>query len=360
MTRPYVTIDLGKIEHNARVIVDLCRTHGIEVTGVTKCVCGHPEVARAMLRGGVGSIGDSRLENLKRLRSAGIDCPLHLLRVPALSQAEQVVELADLSLNSELVVLEALSRAAERLGRVHEVVLMIDLGDLREGLWPDRLLPWVEDLIAQPGLRLVGLGANLACFAGVVPSPENMQQLLELGRALERRFDLALRWLSGINSSGLEMIAANAMPREINHARIGEAILLGCETTHRRPWPGTFGDAFALYAEIVELQRKPSRPVGERAEDAFGHYPEFPDRGEMLRALVDVGREDVAVEGLSPLDGRLSILGASSGYTALDATGAPELRVGDVLGFSLSYAALLAVMDSPYVDKRPRLTQPDA
>jgi predicted amino acid racemase len=141
------------------------------------------------------------------------------------------------------------------------------------------------------------------------------------------------------------------MPPEINHARIGEAILLGRETTHRRPWPGTFTDAFTLHAEIIERQRKPSRPVGERAEDAFGHYPEFPDRGEMLRALVNVGREDVAVEGLSPLDGRLSILGASSGYTAVDATAAPDLRVGDKLAFALSYGALLAVMDSPYVDK---------
>jgi len=352
MTRPYVTIDLGKIEHNARVIVGLCSAHQIDVTGITKGVCGHPGVARAMLRGGVGSIGDSRLENLRRLRSAGIECPLHLVRVPALSQVAQVVELADLSLNSERVVLEALSRAAERRGRAHEVIVMVDLGDLREGIWPDRLIPCVERVAGLPGLRLVGLGTNLACFAGVVPSRENMQQLVDHGQEVERCLGLPLRWLSGINSSGLEMIATGAMPRSINHARIGEAILLGRETTRRRPWPGTFGDAFALHAEIIELQRKPSLPLGERTEDAFGHHPVFQDRGQMMRARVDIGREDVAVEGLRPLDGRLSILGASSGYTALDTTAAPGLRVGQEVMFRLNYGALLAAMDSPYVEKR--------
>ena len=68
---PYITIDLGKIEHNTRTIVALCKKHNIEVTGVTKVTCGHPEVAKAMLRGGVASIADSRLENIQRMRIGG-------------------------------------------------------------------------------------------------------------------------------------------------------------------------------------------------------------------------------------------------------------------------------------------------
>ena len=72
MPTPYLTIDLDKIEHNARSVAALCRQHAIEVTGVTKGACGHPAVAKAMLRGGVASIADSRLRNLKRLRDAGV------------------------------------------------------------------------------------------------------------------------------------------------------------------------------------------------------------------------------------------------------------------------------------------------
>ena len=136
MQTPCLHIDLGKIEHNARRIVGLCRRHGIDVAGVTKVTCGHPGVARAMLRGGVGTIADSRLENLRRLRADGVGARLMLLRVPPLSQVEAVVQGADISLNSELAVLAALSGAALQQGRVHDVILMVDLGDRREGILP--------------------------------------------------------------------------------------------------------------------------------------------------------------------------------------------------------------------------------
>ncbi len=354
MTHPYLSIDLDKIEHNAAAISGLCGQHGIAVAGVTKCVCGHPEVARAMLRGGVVSLADSRLENIERIRGAGIEARCLLLRLPPLSGAAQVIESTDWSLNSELAVLQALSRAAAQRHVVHEVMLMVDLGDLREGVWPDDLLPLVEQAVRLPGIRIVGLGSNLACFSGVVPSEHNMQRLVELAEAVEQRFALQLDWVSGANSSGLELIASGRMPGRINHARIGEAILLGRETVHRRPWPGTAQDAFLLHAEVLELKRKPSRPVGERSEDAFGNQPLIEDRGAIDRALLNVGREDVQVEGLTPLDARVRILGASSDYTVLDVTDAGgELCVGDALVFYLNYAALLAAMTSEYVKKRP-------
>jgi predicted amino acid racemase len=354
VAHPYLSIDLDKIERNAAAITGLCGRHGIAVAGVTKCVCGHPEVARAMLRGGVDSLADSRLENIDRLRGAGIEARCLLLRLPALSGTAQVVESADWSVNSELAVLQALSRAAVQRRRVHEVMLMVDLGDLREGIWPDDLLALAAQAIPLPEIRIVGLGANLACFSGVAPSEHNMQRLVELAEALEQRFALRLDWVSGVNSSGLELLASGRMPARINHARIGEAILLGRETVHGRPWPGTAQDAFLLHAEVLELKRKPSRPVGERSEDAFGKRSPVEDRGLMDRALLNVGREDVQLEGLTPLDARVRIVGASSDYTVLDVSGAGgALRVGDRLVFSLNYAALLAAMTSGYVKKRP-------
>jgi predicted amino acid racemase len=197
------------------------------------------------------------------------------------------------------------------------------------------------------------LGTNLACFGGVIPSENNMRRLVELTEEVERRSDLTLRWISGANSSGLDLIASGRMPGRVNHARIGEAILLGRETVHRRPWPGTSQSAFVLYAEVLELKTKPSLPVGERGEDAFGGLPAFEDRGEGPRALLNVGREDVDVEGLTPLDPGLAVLGASSGYLVVGVSGAAEgIRVGDELAFSLNYGALLAAMTSEYVKKR--------
>lgn len=352
MKTPYLTIDLDKIKHNARTIVDLCNERGIAVTGVTKGVCGHPEVASAMLCGGVASIADSRLKNIQRLRNAGLDTALMLLRVPPLSVVEEVVESVDLSLNSELAVLESLSVAAIRSGKVHDVILMVDFGDLREGIWSDDVIPFVREAIRLEGIRIKGIGTNLACFGGVVPSEDNMNQLVELANEIEYRFTIPFEWISGINSSGLELIASGKMPQQINHARIGEAILLGRETIHRKPWSGTFQDAFVLYAEVLELKRKPSIPVGERSEDAFGMLTDFEDRGTILRALINVGREDIDINGITPLDSRIDILGGSSGYLVLDVSAMEDtIAVGDELSFTLNYSALLTAMTSEYVTK---------
>jgi predicted amino acid racemase len=354
MSHPYLTIDLDKIEHNARTIVRLCGQYGIAVTGVTKVTGGHPEVANAMLRGGVASIGESHVDHIRHLHAGGVRASCMLLQLPPLSGVDEVVASADVSLNSELSVLEGLSAAAHRRGRVHEVVLMLDLGDLREGIWPTDLVPFTREALRLRGIRIKGLGTNLACFGGVAPSADNMQHLVELTCEVERSCGVTLEWISGANSSGLELIASGGMPPRVNHARIGEAILLGRETTHRRPWPGTAQDAFALHAEIVELRRKPSVPVGDRCEDAFGKRPAFEDRGEILRALLNIGREDVDVDGVAPVDPGIVILGASSDYLVVDATRArTALRVGTELTFSVTYGALLAAMTSAYVEKRP-------
>lgn len=351
---PYITIDLDKIEHNARTIVALCKQHDIEVTGVTKVTCGHPEVARAMLRGGVASIADSRLENIQRLRDAGIQASFMLLRVPAQSTVDKVVELSDVSLNSELSVLEGLSKAAEQRKIIHNVIIMVDLGDLREGIWPDELVAFIREAIKLPGINIKGLGTNLACFSGIAPSPDNMNQLVELANAVESTFNINLVWLSGINSSGLELITSELMPKRINHARIGEAILLGRETLYRRPWPDTHQDAFVLYAEVLERKHKPSAPVGKRSEDAFGKQAAFEDRGMIDRILVNVGREDIDVDGITPLDSRLKVLGASSGYLVIDGSDAKgAYSVGDEVSLSLNYSALLTAMTSKYVKKQP-------
>ena len=353
MTRPFVTIDVTKIEHNARSIVRLCAAHGIDVVGVTKGTCGHPDVAKAMLRGGVSSIGESRMENIRRLKAEGVETSYMLLRIPPLSEVDEVAKSVDVSLNSELSVLSGLSEAAGRRGRVHDVIIMIDLGDLREGILPADLVPFVRDVLRLQGIRIVGIGTNLTCFGGIVPSARNMNELVERAHDLERTFGLKLAWVSGANSSALELIASGHMPSRMNQARIGEGILLGRETVHRKPWPGTFQDAFVLHAEVLELKEKPSVPIGERGEDAFGKSPEFVDRGDIERAILNVGREDVDVGGISPIDPNLAILGASSDYLILDVSRAERrVRVGDILTFSLNYSALLAAMTSQYVEKR--------
>lgn len=350
---PYITIDLDKIEHNARTIAALCEKYDIEVCGVSKATCGMPQVAKAMLRGGVASIGESRMKNIHRLKANGVATAFTLLRIPPLSAAEDIVTSVDMSLNSELTVIQALSEAAFRRGLVHSIMIMVDLGDLREGVWPDDLLPMVREVVELPGIRIAGLGTNLSCYGGVKPSAENMNQLVEHARRIESAFGIKLRHISGGNSSSLNLIASGKMPHAVNHIRIGEGILLGRETVNRAPWPDTFQDAFLLQAEIIELKEKPSVPIGETGEDAFGRKTSFVDRGERVRAILNIGREDVVVEGMTPADPTISILGASSDHLIVDVTETENVRLGSELAFFLNYGALLAAMTSEYVEKRP-------
>lgn len=352
MPYPKLTVDLSKIAHNAKLLADQAHARGISVAGVTKVTCGAPEVARAMLQGGVDMLADTRLRNFRKMQAAGIDALYLLLRAPMLSEVEEVVRLADISLNTEEETLKALSLAAGRLNKTHRVVLMVDLGDLREGIWPDDFIPFLRRVKDLPHLHFDGIGVNLTCYGGIIPTPENLGKLVALAKEAEEVLHYPLPIVSGGNSSSLLLLQSGGIPPGINHLRLGESIVLGRETTRREPVPGAYVDACVLQGEVIEVKTKPSLPVGIIGQDAFGHVPVFQDRGLMRRAIVAVGRQDIAIDGLTPVQPGIEVLGGSSDHLILNVTASPTpVRVGDVLEFTLSYGALLAAMTSPYLAK---------
>jgi predicted amino acid racemase len=351
MKTPYITIDLKKIEHNARTIADLCRANGVSVAGVTKGTLGMPEVAQAMIRGGVTWIGESRLDNMERLRKNNINVPLLLMRSPHKSEIERIISLADISLNTEYEIIHALSEASLKKGIIHKMIIMVDLGDLREGIWPDELIPLVREVVKMQGVKLIGLGTNLTDLNGTIPTYDNNKQLVDLAEEIEDKFNIKLEYLSAGNSSSLKLLASGKLPGRINHFRIGEGILLGRETIGRELWPDTYQDAFVLTAEIIEKKLKPSVPIGDIGQDAFGNIPTVEDKGMMIRSILNIGRQDMRLDGLIPQDSDLEILGATSDHLLLDTTKNPNLNVGAIVSFDLDYAALLAAMTSPFVQK---------
>ncbi len=355
MPGPQVAIDLGRIERNARAVVARCTTAGIKVFGVTKGTCGMPQVARAMLRGGVAGIAESRFENIRRLRDSGISAPIMLLRSPPIARVEEVVRTVDISLQSELAIIRELSRIAERMGRVHDIMLMVDLGDLREGIWPNDLLPTVEEVLKLKGVRIAGIGTNLGCFGAIMPTEENLGQLVAHAYKIERLAGIGLDWVSGGNSSSLPLLLDGRLPAGINNLRIGEAILQGgLETFRDSPWAELEFDACRLSGEVIEVKKKPSLPIGESGYDAFGNQPVFVDEGDRLRAIANIGREDVLIEGLTPIHKGVRVLGGSSDHLLMDVTEAdPPVAVGNRVSFRMNYGAMLSVMTSEYVEKIP-------
>lgn len=350
---PRLEIYPKRITENTAAVLAQCKKHGVDIACVTKVTAAHPAVVEALLDGGATMLADSRIENLQAIREMGFRGPLMLVRLATPSRAGEVVEVADISLLSSLETMQALGNAARIRGLTHKGILMVDVGDLREGVWPDRVVEMVRATKEIAGFELVGLGCNLACFGGVIPTPQNTGKLVELRDLCRRETGLELPYLSGGNSSGLPLLASGQLPRGINLFRIGEAILLGRNVIDRSPWPGTRQDTFVAVGEIIELERKPSVPVGERGQDAFGNTEEFPDRGIRARAILNLGRQDVVVTGLTSVRPGPQVLGGSSDHLIVDVEDVQgDLNVGDTLEFYPDYGALLALSTSAYVSKQ--------
>ncbi len=351
MTLPSITVNIRKIRENARYILKAAEKSGLSLAAVTKVVCAHAPIVEALAAAGAPMLADARAQNLAHLPR---DIPRLSLRLSDPWQAEETVEHSEYSLQSEEKTIQALGRAAQRRERPHKVILLIDLGDLREGLYY-KDLPGIraasEAVRRAPWLELAGTGANLTCFGGILPDDENLGRLIEITRRLRGELNLPLPLISGGNSSSLHLLFENRLPQGINHLRVGEGLLLGRDTAYGRPFPFLHQDAFTMKARLLEVQEKPSRPEGQSGPNAFGEYVVFPDLGPMRRGILALGRQDTDAEGLRPRDIGIRILGASSDHLLVDLSATPDYQVGDELAFTPDYGALLKAYTSPYVSR---------
>ncbi|WP_411847763.1 alanine/ornithine racemase family PLP-dependent enzyme [Roseibacillus persicicus] len=344
-------MDLGKIHHNAVTLVDRLHQRGISVTGVTKSTLGLPEIARTWLRAGVRGLGDSRLQNIQRMRAAHVSSTMTLLRSPMPSQANQVVTQTEVSLNTELDVITSLSKAAQKNNCVHGIVLMVELGDLREGIMPELLEETVRTVLRLPNILFMGIGTNLACRSGVSPDATNMGQLSSLADSLDATFGPIVNTVSGGNSANLTWALSGKNTGRINNLRLGEALLLGCEPLHRTVIKGLHPSAITLFAEIIELKTKPAQPWGKLAQAAFGEVLPSSQRGTITQAILAIGRQDTDPDGLTPPPG-IKILAASSDHLVVDVSNyRSSLQVGSEIPFQLDYSALLRAMTSPFISQ---------
>ncbi|MEL7038733.1 MAG: alanine/ornithine racemase family PLP-dependent enzyme [Cyanobacteria bacterium J06592_8] len=348
---PRIEIFLSQIRDNTRILSELYEQKGISLMGVSKAVLGDPLIAEAMIQGGVKFIADSRIENIQKMKKAGVATRFVLLRT-ALSQAESVVRNVDISLNTEIETIKELSYYANKQNKIHQIILMVELGDLREGILPANLSLFIKKILSFSHIEIIGIGCNLACHGGIKPDRKNMDELSKLAQAIEKEFQINLEIISGGNSANYEWYKSTQKVGKINNLRLGESILLGRESLKREAIPGLYTKAFQLVAEVIESKEKPSLPYGEIGQDAFGNVPVFQDRGIRWRIIIALGRQDILVSGLIPISD-LKILGSSSDHLILDSNNY-DLKVGSEVNFNLDYGGLLAAMTSPFIQKQFR------
>lgn len=350
-----LVFDPTSLRHNMEQIRDWMDGHGAYWTLVTKVLCGEPAAIRMLADIGVRSIGDSRLQNMDVIKSVMPDVETWYLRPPSVSDISRIVELSDVSLNSEIEIIRKLDKEAGRQNRVHRVVIMMELGDLREGILPGSLVSFYKSAFNLPNIEIIGIGANLGCLSGAVPSIDQFMQLILYRELLELKFERTLPVISAGASSVLPLVINKSLPRQINHFRIGEAAFLGTDLVFGGLLEGLRNDVVILEAEVTEIKEKSLTPFGETT-NMTPFELEIKDNSmpgqRGYRALIDVGMLDTDVAGLTPCDSDLQIAGASSDITVLNLGDTPgRMKIGDKVRFQLSYSALLRLMSNRYVDK---------
>lgn len=357
---PRLVIDLAKLRSNIAHVTAKCEAAGIEVAGVVKGCNGLVPAMRQFAEAGCRQIASSRLEHLRDAKEAGLcgaDGPQTLLvRIAMLSEAAAVIRYADMSLESEEAVIRALEEEAARQGVTHGVILMADMGDLREGFWDKEEM---ADLAVQieremPHIELLGVGTNLGCYGAICPTEEKMNDLIAVAEQIEAAIDRRLRYISGGATTSFPLVLNKEMPARINHLRIGEGILNNYDLPHL--WglamDGLYTDVFTLDAEVIEVKRKPTHPVGKIFVDCFGETPVYEDRGIRRRALLGMGKLDYTmIDKLYPRTEGVALIGDSSDHAILDVEDCKEdIQVGDVLTFDLAYPAVLYLSNDPYIN----------
>lgn len=342
MSTPRVEVDLAKVENNARVLVARLAARGIGVTGVTKGVGSHPAIARAMLAGGVTRLADARVSGIGRMRAAGIDAPMLLIRTPSPSQVDRIVRACEVSLNTDSTVIESLARAARKAGRRHGVVLMVELGDGREGIRPKAVLAVARRVAATEGVILRGIGANFACLSDRPPDHAAMATLSSLTMAIEAELGVTLGVVSGGGSASLSLALRSPGPSRVNDLRLGEAILLGRDPLSKAMIDGLATDAFRIVAEVIETT---AAAACLAAPELRATVRAMSKRAGGQKAILALGHLDVDIDGLEMPD-RLMHVGATSDHLVVTVQG-PPVVTGDEIGFQPNYNALARAMAAP-------------
>ncbi|MEZ4755934.1 MAG: alanine/ornithine racemase family PLP-dependent enzyme [Flavobacteriales bacterium] len=351
----YLKLYRDKLRTNHAVLKQWFDGNGIAWGVVTKLLCGNRTYLQELVDLGVTEMHDTRISNLKAIKAIAPQVQTVYIKPPAKRSLASVVRYADVSFNTDLTTIKGLSDEAVKQGRHHKVIIMVEMGDLREGVMGDHLTEFYAQVFQLPGIEIIGLGTNLNCLNGIMPSTDKLIQLSLYKQLIEARFDRVIPWVSGGTTVTVPLLLNNELPKGINHFRIGEALFFGADLFTGGMLPGMEADVFKLYAEVIELYEKPMVPTGVQAENPSGHKPEFDeaDRGrKSYRAILDIGLLDVQPSFLIPDDGHVHIIEASSDMLVVDLGDSPhDYRVGSVMSFNLKYMGALGVMNSRYIDK---------
>lgn len=351
-----VTLNRRKLRENFNYLNRFFSEKNIEWSVVTKVLCGNDTFLYEVLSLPIGEFCDSRISNLKKIKALNPDVQTVYIKPVPLTFVDDVVKYADVSFNTEVETLSLLSSKAVSLNKFHKVVIMIEMGELREGVVREKLLDFFGKILKLPNIEIVGIGTNLCCMNGVLPDYDKMKLLHESKQEIEKTYNVHIPYISGGASVSIPLVLNGEMPPYINHFRIGETLFFGTNVYDDNLIEGMHHDVFKLNAEIIEIKEKPNIPEGKLGTNLTGEKKDFNNLKKIkntTRAIVDIGLLDLSPKNIKPVNKNLQIVGQSSDMLVLDLQNSyKNYKVGDTVAFELNYMSLLSVMNSSYVEKK--------
>ncbi|WP_439182825.1 alanine racemase [Carboxylicivirga taeanensis] len=352
----FITLDVDKLKKNFNYLNKIFKSNDIQWSVVSKLLCGNRDYLKVLHDLGIKSFCDSRISNLKMIKQLNPDVETIYIKPPAKRAVASVVKYASISLNTEIDTIRLLSEEAVKQKTVHKIIIMIELGELREGVMGDHFMNFYKQVFQLKNIEVVGIGTNLSCLYGVLPNHDKLIQLCLYEQLIEARFNKHIQFVSGGSSVTIPLIFQKLLPKGINHFRVGETLFLGTDVYNNTPYKKMHSDVFRLYSEIIELGEKPLVPMGEMGLNVEGHEVEFDDKqiGQTsIRAILDLGLLDVDEEHITPVDEQISFVGASSDMLVIDLKeNTQNYKVGDLVEFKMDYMGVLRIINSKYIDKR--------
>lgn len=351
-----VTLNRDKLIQNFNFLQKLFSENNIEWSVVTKVLCGNETFLKEVLSLPIDEFCDSRISNLEKIKVLSPNSQTVYIKPVPLTFVEDILSYADVSFNTEINTLKLISQKAVSINTVHKTVIMIEMGELREGVVRERLLDFFAKVKDLPNIKIVGIGTNLTCMNGVLPDYGKMKELYECRNEVEQMFGIEIPYISGGASVAIPLIMSGEMPEYINHFRVGETLFFGTNVYDHSDIEGMCQDVFKLHAEIIEIKEKPNIPEGKLGYNLTGEKKDFsvePKNSTSKRAIIDVGLLEMNLKDLKPIDESLKIVGGSSDMLVLDIEDAHRnYKVGDFITFNINYMGLLSLMNSDYVEKK--------
>ncbi len=351
----YLKVYRDKLKHNHAFLSELFKKNDIEWGAVTKLFCGNEDLIREIINLGIREVHDSRISNLAVVKKIDPDVQTVYIKPPPRKIIPDIVRFADVSFDSDIGTIKMLSKEAKKQKKVHKIIIMIEMGDLREGVVREDLVDFYEQVFKLPNISISGIGTNLNCLHGVMPNTDKLIQLSLYKQIIELKFNKKIPYISGGTSVTVPLLLRNQIPHEINHFRIGESLYFGLDLFSGKTIEGMEPSVMELFSQIIELYEKPVVPSGELGSNPFGEVAEIDEKlyGKTSnRAIIDVGFLDIDPKFLIPVNPNVEIVDASSDMLVVDVGENKDgYKVGDMLRFRLKYMGALGIMNSDYIDK---------